>query len=174
MGGTRVGARPDLAAWSIPATIDARRKEGTEMFVSLKEQVHDEEVRSLLACRIWDDEQLDETIAAYENEDFWELYGIAVDGEIVGLIGYEYVGEGTLVIRDLVVKPDWRGLGYGRGLILETIALENPTELVVETDDEVAVDFFRHIGFTIFSRGMNELGTETFRCIYECNEEASV
>jgi Acetyltransferases len=138
------------------------------MFISLKDHVHDEEVRQLLAYRALDVEQLKQTIDAYENEDFLELYGIAVDGEITGLIGYEYQGEGTLLLRDLVVKPEWRGLGYGRGLILETIALEEPQKLVVETDDETAVEFFRNIGFTIYSRGLDAFGGETFQCIYEC------
>jgi len=137
------------------------------MFIELKSRVDEPGVRELLEFSGYPDEDwLRTAIAAYRTDAGLKLYGIEEDDELIGLIGYRGEEDGTLTIAHLAVSPEHRGLGYGRGLILEMIGQASPTAVVAETDEE-AVDFYRNIGFEIESLGEKYPGVERFKCTYD-------
>lgn len=45
------------------------------------------------------------------------FYAAEADGRIVGVIGYEYVGEGVALIRHAYVKPNYQRRGIGSQLL---------------------------------------------------------
>ncbi|MFC4600758.1 GNAT family N-acetyltransferase [Cohnella hongkongensis] len=136
------------------------------MLIALKDRLDDPAVRSIVECSVYPDpDKLDETIAAYRSEDGMEMYGLEAEGECIAIIGLRMSEERVLKIEHLAVSPDYRGLGYGRGILLETIDKKRPAVLIAETDDD-AVDFYRAIGFEIESLGEAYPGVERFNCVY--------
>lgn len=144
------------------------------MFMDVSKRLNDPAIVQLLASSLQEDaDRLEAAVLAYRNNPHLRLYGIESEGEVIGVIGYRHVeppDSGVIAIEHLAVRPDCRGGGYGRGLILELIARENPQSLVAETDEE-AVEFYRHIGFTIESLGEPDGIMEMFRCSYSTVEE---
>lgn len=137
------------------------------MLVDIKPQLNDSSIQELIGySTLQDPEQLSQVISTYESDTVYELYGMVSEEEIVGIVGCTQQEEGTVVIRHLAVKPECRGAGFGRGLILELIQKLEPTTLIAETDEE-AVEFYRSIGFIIESLGEKYPGVERFRCSYE-------
>jgi N-acetylglutamate synthase-like GNAT family acetyltransferase len=137
------------------------------VFIEIKGRIDQPEVMGLLyLCGMPDMDRVEKTVQDYKQNADWKLYGIEEDGLVLGLIGYRRTDADQIEIMHLSVRPDSRGYGYGRGLILEMLSLENPQRIYAETDED-AVEFFRNIGFTIRSLGMNDLGAERFQCIYD-------
>ncbi|WP_152402149.1 GNAT family N-acetyltransferase [Paenibacillus cellulositrophicus] len=140
------------------------------MLLNIKNYIRKPETMELISYAVFpDDRSIEQAIQQYEANDAWQLYGFE-DGELlVGLIGYEKMDD-TLLIRHISVIPENRGLGYGRGMILEVLTQEKPARVVAETDEE-AVDFYRSIGFEVHSLGELFPGVERFRCVYEAEED---
>jgi ribosomal protein S18 acetylase RimI-like enzyme len=137
------------------------------LLIPLKSRINELFIRELIEYSVFPDpDLLDQTIAAYAADEKLELYGYESDGEIVGIIGFQMDEAGTLSIDHLAVRPDSRGAGFGRGLILEAIELFKPSVVKAETDEE-AVDFYRWIGFEIESLGEQYPGIERFACSYK-------
>lgn len=141
------------------------------MLLNIKSYIRKPQVAELFSYAVFpDDRSVEEAVQAYESNDAWQLYGYE-DGELlVGMIGYEKSGN-DLVIRHISVIPENRGLGYGRGMILEAMTKEKPERVIAETDEE-AVDFYRNIGFIVHSLGEQYPGTERFRCVFEVEDES--
>jgi len=136
------------------------------LLIDVKGKLDQEEIVELLEYSVFPDpDAVAEAVKSYKEHSEFFLYGLEAEEEIVGIIGFELRGGGELIIRHLAVKPDARGLGFGRGLILETIALKQPAKIVVETEED-AVDFYRAIGFEIVSLGEKVPGVERFTCTY--------
>lgn len=144
------------------------------MFVNVKKRLSDNGIVALLACSVYEDpDRLEEAVLEYRNNFRLQLYGIESEGEVIGIVGYRYDDPpeaGILSIEHLAVRPDCRGGGYGRGLLLELIAKENPRMVYAEVDEE-GVEFYRNVGFTIESMGFSEQGIERFRCSYAVEED---
>lgn len=116
-------------------------------------------------------EELEQIVEEYRTNPSCRIYALAYEDEWIGIIGYEKQGNGVIEIRHIAVHPGMRGSGFGRGLILELIGVEeDASELYAVTTDEIAVDFFRNIGFTIESIGELYPGIERFRCRYLIDE----
>jgi ribosomal protein S18 acetylase RimI-like enzyme len=136
------------------------------LLIPLKPRIHELPIRELMEYSVFPDpDVLEQTIAAYESDKKLELYGYESEGEIIGIMGFQMNESGTLRIDHIAVRPDSRGAGFGRGLILEAIELFNPSVVRVEVDEET-VEFYRRIGFEIESLGEQVPGIERFACSY--------
>lgn len=140
------------------------------MLLDIKNYLRKPEVAEMISYAVFpDDQSIERAVEEYENNESLQLSGYE-DGEIlVGLIGYEVAGD-TLSIRHISVIPENRGLGYGRGMILELMTTRKPARVIAETDDE-SVDFYRSIGFEVHSLGEQYPGVERFRCVYEIEDD---
>lgn len=143
------------------------------MFVDLQEDLQHPEVLELLSLSVFPDPgELEQAVALYETQSNMRLYGLISEQEkLIGLIGYELADDHKVQIHHIAVRIDERGEGYGRGLILEVIAREQPRVIFALTDEEV-VDFYRNVGFTIESLGEIYPGVERFKCQFEPIYEA--
>lgn len=136
------------------------------MLINLKQRLKDDEVKTLLSYAIFPDpEFLEKTIKQYTSNDSLEIYGYEVDGTLLGIVGFSLNEEERLVIHHISVDPEYRGMGYGRGQILELLELKNPKIISAETDEE-SVDFYRNVGFTVTSLGEKYPGVDRFQCEY--------
>ncbi|MCQ4087131.1 GNAT family N-acetyltransferase [Saccharibacillus sp. JS10] len=141
------------------------------MLESVTKQVRNPKVANLLEYSVFPDpEQIEQALAFYEQNDQAELMGYIEQGEMIGVIGFRPSGDKELTITHLAVDPGSRGLGYGRGMLLDLMVQERPERVFVETDEE-AVDFYRSVGFSVMSLGISPSGLERFRCFYEADEE---
>lgn len=139
------------------------------MLVHIKSRLNEIGIQTLVGYSCFDLDKLDETIKLYQTDPELELHGYESEGEIIGIIGFRKNKDNELAITHLAVKPEFRGAGFGRGQILEVIALMNPAALIAETDEE-AVDFYRAIGFEIESLGEKFPSGERFKCTYVTEE----
>ncbi|MNP43377.1 hypothetical protein D3C76_1371930 [compost metagenome] len=117
-----------------------------------------------------DPNALEQTSSEYSEQAGLQLYGWEEEELLLGLVGFEETEDGSLDIRHIAVLPENRGKGYARGMILELLATRQPRYLVAETEDEIAADFYRSLGFMVYSLGENEAGIEMLRCVYEVEE----
>jgi len=135
------------------------------MLIDVKERIAEETIKELLEYAIYPDpEKLDNTLNEYQTDPHLELMAIEDDGEVLGIVGFRHADR-SLIIQHIAVNPECRGMGYGRGLILELIELKNPDKITVETDED-AVEFYRNIGFSISSLGEKYPGVERYQCEY--------
>ncbi|AZK47855.1 GNAT family N-acetyltransferase [Paenibacillus lentus] len=140
------------------------------MLIDVKSQVGNEEIRELLEYAVHgDDEELARTVQHYATETDCKLYAYQEEGQYIGIIGYRNVDGKSMELQHLAVHPEDRGMGYGRGILLDALVQENPDLLIVETDEESA-DFFRSIGFQVTGFTKFPGGPEYFRCVYETDE----
>lgn len=136
------------------------------VLVDIKNRIDEAEVKELISYSVFPEpEVLEQVIEDYRTDDQLKLYGLMMEDILIGMIGYEFKADRVLEIKHISVRPECRGEGYGRGLILEVIPLESPIEIVAETDDDAA-DFYRNIGFTIESLGELYPNVERYKCIY--------
>ncbi len=137
------------------------------MFSNIMSKIEEPEIKELLnLCIFPDPDNLKRVIETYKTSSKLHLYGLVSENEVVGLIGYRHTDKEAIEITHLSVRPDCRGAGFGRGLILELLSKENPKEIIAETDDET-LDFYRHIGFEIRSLGEKYPGVERYICSYK-------
>lgn len=135
------------------------------MLVDIKARIEDTSITELMALTVFPDpELLEKTLNEYKSNDDLELLAFEEDGKIIGIIGIENIGK-TIAVNHLAVHPMYRGMGFGRGLILELIILKKPNEIIAETDEE-DTQFFRSIGFSVHSLGEDFPGNERFKCVY--------
>jgi GNAT superfamily N-acetyltransferase len=140
------------------------------MFVDIRSRLQEAQFLDLLSYSIFPDEdKLITTVNEYQSNRNFEIYGYMEEQEVIAAIGIENM-ESSVYIRHLSVHPDYRGLGYGRGLLMELIEWKKPEQLIADTDEE-AVDFYRSVGFSISSLGELFPGAEQFRCVYNINED---
>jgi len=137
----------------------------------IKSNVDDDAIRELIGYSVFPDpDALERAIEGYKSDPTLQLFGYESEDEIVGVIGLSMDDESKkLAIHHLAVKPECRGAGFGRGMILEAIAPLRPNVVVAETDEE-AVQFYRWIGFEIESLGESYPGVERFRCTYDTQD----
>jgi ribosomal protein S18 acetylase RimI-like enzyme len=141
------------------------------MLVNVKSYIHKQEVGELLSYAVFpDDKSLKVALQHYRETDSLQLYGYEDEKLLVGLIGYEMNQERILTVHHLAVLPENRLKGYGRGIFLELIQARNPSRIIAETDEE-AVDFYRNIGFVVYSLGEVYPGVERFQCVFEVEDE---
>lgn len=141
------------------------------MFTDLKTRIDSPDVEELLSYAVISDPgELERVHAEYKEEAALQLYGWEDEGLLVGLIGFEMTEDGSIDIRHIAVLPENRGKGYARGMILELLAERQPRYVVAETEDESAANFYRSLGFMVYSLGENPSGIEQLRCVYEVEE----
>lgn len=141
------------------------------MLQSVTEQVRDPRVAALLELAVFPDpEQVERALSFYENNGEAELLAYIEQGEMLGIVGFEPSGDKEITVTHIAVDPGSRGLGYGRGMLLELMVRERPERVIAETDEE-AVDFYRSVGFSVLGLGISPSGLERFRCMYETDEE---
>ncbi|WP_438350078.1 GNAT family N-acetyltransferase [Paenibacillus sp. FA6] len=141
------------------------------MLLNIKSYIHKQEVAELLSYAVFPDEKsLKAAIQKYEETESLQLYGFEDEKLLVGLIGYVMDDKKILTVHHLAILPENRLKGYGRGIFLELIQAQNPSQIITETDEE-AVDFYRNIGFVVYSLGEIHPGVERFRCVYEVEDE---
>ncbi|SEC27032.1 Ribosomal protein S18 acetylase RimI [Paenibacillus sp. GP183] len=141
------------------------------VLILIKSRIHEHQIQELLAYSVFPDpDHLEQTIQDYITNEKLELFGYESDDVIVGILGFQQEDRDELTIQHIAVRPDSRGAGFGRGLILEAIAMFKPERVLVETDEE-AVNFYRSIGFEINSLGEKYPGVERFVCSYYTDSE---
>ncbi|TBL79579.1 GNAT family N-acetyltransferase [Paenibacillus thalictri] len=142
------------------------------MLVDVKNRLDEEAIQDLISYSIFPDpDRLEQTVATYREDAALKLYGCESEGEIIGIIGWNTDDNNVITIRHIAVRPDCRGAGFGRGLILEALELATPAAIIAETDEE-AVDFYRSIGFQVESVGEKYPGVERFKCVYMTDEDS--
>jgi len=142
----------------------------TALLINVKDRVREQEIVDILeTCVFPDPERLERVVLDYAEQPDMELYGYESEDEVVGVVGFRRIEGDEVRILHLGVKPECRGAGFGRGLILELIEMTNPRTVLAETDEE-AVEFYRRIGFEIESLGERYPGVERFRCTYRTAE----
>ncbi|NQX65077.1 GNAT family N-acetyltransferase [Paenibacillus alba] len=137
------------------------------MLVDVKSRIQEDGIQELLSYSVFPDpDRLEQTIQQYKEDlNLW-LYGYESEGILVGIIGFRINDDQEMTITHLAVEPESRGVGFGRGIILEIIEDMHPLRIVAETDEET-VQFYRNIGFVIRSLGEKYPGVERFMCTYE-------
>ncbi|OPH60742.1 GNAT family acetyltransferase [Paenibacillus ferrarius] len=137
------------------------------MLIDVKSRIQEDGIQELLSYSVFPDpDRLEQTIQQYKEDlNLW-LYGYESEGILVGIIGFRINDEQEMTITHLAVEPESRGVGFGRGIILEIIEDMHPLRIVAETDEE-AVQFYRNIGFVIRSLGEKYPEVERFMCTYE-------
>ncbi|GAB6926050.1 GNAT family N-acetyltransferase [Paenibacillus sp. JCM 10914] len=143
------------------------------MIRDISRQTEQPEVKELLGYAVFADDEVALAAAAsiYESGAA-RLYGYEEDGILVGAIGVEeHAEDREIVIKHIAVVPENRGKGYGRGLVLDMLLeLPHQPERVIAETDEEAVQFYRNIGFEVYSLGELYPGVERFRCVYEVEQ----
>ncbi|MED4955706.1 GNAT family N-acetyltransferase [Paenibacillus macerans] len=140
------------------------------MFKPINSRVDEPQIRELLEYAVvLEPAALEEALALYRS-GAGQLYGYEDEGEVVGVIGFRVNDSRVLEIIHLVVRPESRMQGYGRGLVLLALSHANPESIASVTDEEGA-QFFRSIGFQITGLGGGPYGEERFRCVYNVDEE---
>lgn len=140
------------------------------MLHDIKSRLHEDEIRQLIELSVFPDpEHVSRTIEQYRTLSDLRIMGYESEGQIVGIAGYSIDSGNRMTLRHIAVRPEVRGAGFGRGMILELLAQFSPVSIEAETDED-AVDFYRSIGFRIESIGEKVPGTERFLCTYDAVE----
>ncbi|MNB65932.1 hypothetical protein D3C81_342360 [compost metagenome] len=141
------------------------------MLTDLKSRFDTAEIAELMSYAVaGDPSALEHAALEYQQNSGLELFGWEDDGLVVGLVGFEETEDGSLELRHIAVLPENRGKGYARGMILELMTQRNPRYVVAETTDESTADFYRALGFMVYSLGDGPNGAEVLRCVYEVEE----
>lgn len=140
------------------------------MLIDVKPRIASEEVRELLEYAVHgDEEELSQAVKQYAADSDFKLLAYEEEEQYIGIIGYRSGDNGVLELLHLAVHPEDRGMGYGRGIILDAMVLERPAVVLAVTDEDSA-DFFRSIGFQVTGFTKYPGGPEYFRCTYETEE----
>jgi N-acetylglutamate synthase-like GNAT family acetyltransferase len=136
-----------------------------DMLIDIKDRIDEIAIKELIAYSVFPDpDSLEKTVNEYKTNDNLELFGLEENHEVIGVVGIKQDNK-TIEIRHIVVHPQFRGIGYGRGQLLELIEMKRPEEIFAETDG-IAVEFYRNVGFSINSLGEKYPGVERFKCVY--------
>jgi N-acetylglutamate synthase-like GNAT family acetyltransferase len=139
------------------------------MLIDVSAKVQEASIKELLEYAVFaDPDALQEVMGLYAKTDHI-LYALEDQEEYVAIIGVIPAKEGIMEMKHLVVRPDERLKGYGRGIIVELLLQEKPAVLEAITDD-TTVDFFRNLGFQIIDF-VDESGREYYKCIYDAENE---
>jgi len=137
------------------------------LLINLKQKIDEEPLQDLLGYAVFPDhDRLQQVIHDYKTNPKLELFGCKLEQHVIGVIGFTLLKESIIEIKHIAVDPEFRGCGYGRGMILELLEMKSPSIIQAETDED-AVDFYRNVGFAITSLGEQFPGVERFSCIYE-------
>lgn len=141
------------------------------MLIDITSHEANEAILELLEYAAYDDDrELEEVLEQYRIQEDLRLYAYRIEDRWIGIIGGQLVDD-KLILKHLAVHPEERGLGYGRGMILEILVACHPSEIVAETD-EVGADFFRNVGFQVHGFTKYVGGPEYFRCVYDARPQA--
>lgn len=147
-------------------SLSRQTTECENLFKDINNLIEETEIKDLIGhCIFPDPDKLDKVIAQYKSKSDLRLYGIVVENQVVGIVGYKQLSSDIIEIQHISVNPQYRGGGYGRGLIFELLNTEKPAKITAETDGD-AVDFYRRIGFEINSLGEKYPGVERYLCSY--------
>lgn len=136
------------------------------MLIDVKDKLDQRNIYELLEMSVFPDpDRIIAVVNEYKQNSSLHIKGYEDNEEIIGVIGYEIDEAGRLTIRHLAIHPDERGKGFGRGMVLRLLDEANPASIEAETHEE-GVNFYRSIGFTVYSLGEKYPGTERFRCVY--------
>ncbi|CAI6029592.1 GNAT family N-acetyltransferase [Cohnella sp. JJ-181] len=136
------------------------------MLIDVRNRLDERQIYELLEMSVFPDpDRLLSVIAEYKDNSGLQIRGYEDHGETIGIIGFEAVDAGTIVIRHIAVHPDERGKGYGRGMVLHLLTEADPDRIEAETDED-GVNFYRSIGFTVHSLGEKYPGVERYLCVY--------
>ena len=118
------------------------------MFCDIKNLMDDPGVMGIMAEGVFDNspDGMDLVKADYGRHGSWQLYGWVVDGDVVGVCGFEEHLDWVEILHIAVVESA-RGLGVGRKMI-GALVKQYKKAIEAETDDD-AVDFYRKCGFEV-------------------------
>ncbi|WP_195576514.1 GNAT family N-acetyltransferase [Paenibacillus sp. 1001270B_150601_E10] len=135
-------------------------------WVDLKSYYKPQEVIELLSHCMWpDEEKIVAELENYRKDPNRDMMGYVWNHQLIGLVGIVPVHDKELILRHMAIKPQYRGQGIGKQMIMECRS-QYAMPLVAETDKE-AVDFYRRVGFQIESLGEKYPGIERFHCTLE-------
>lgn len=93
------------------------------------------------------------------NAQTGEILVLKVDGETAGMVSLLYsistvLGGKVAILEDMVVEKSYRSKGLGKELLLEAIRLAKCRNclritLLTDFDNEVAVGFYKSVGFNV-------------------------
>ena len=106
--------------------------------------------------------RITETLHHYRSEDAWHLFGDERERLLLGCVGFTVDGQAG-ELRHIAVRPEHRGTGIGKAMLVTAVDRFDLSELTAETDQE-AVGFYRKCGFRVESLGERYPGTERYRC----------
>lgn len=134
------------------------------MLKLLNEKVREPEIVELLSYREETvPEALEQRLIDYTQQETLNLYGFYEDEMLKGIIGARSQPNDTYEITDIAVVPEERHKGIGQGLLYMFTQQTNAQRLITKVDED-AVDFYRAIGFEIYSLGISDIGIEQFQC----------
>ena len=141
------------------------------VLLNVKSRLHEGEIQELLSYSVFpDDIRLQSALSKYEKDENTWLFAYESEDILVGIIGFELNEKQEMTLNHLAVEPESRGVGFGRGMLLEIIEDMQPTRITAETHED-AVQFYRNVGFVIRSLGEKYPGVERFQCTYEVEED---
>lgn len=79
--------------------------------------------------------------------DAVQLFGVKEDGKLLG-----FLGTHDTDIEMLFIRPDARGKGVGKALLLHAVEKLNCTKVDVNEQNQQAADFYIYMGFEIAGR----------------------
>lgn len=90
----------------------------------------------------------------YLSENTGEIY---VDTDNNKMIGYIFVGKNKDkgFISTLEVAKSYRGLGFGKRLLLDAVKKYDAIDLVVYKDNKIALNLYKKCGFVIIGEAEN-------------------
>lgn len=125
------------------------------------------QVKELLACSMWpDEEKIVQELNTYLEDESRILLGEFIDHTLVGLMGIIQISHEKVILKHIAVKEEYRNKGIGKKMIQAYIKTQKVNIVEAETDVE-AVDFYRRIGFQVTSLGEKYKGVERFKCQYK-------
>ena len=108
----------------------------------------------------------------YQEHPDQPIFGVKLNGELVGFIGLRLQPPDAAIIRHIVVRRDHRGKGIGRQMILQVCNTYLLSVIFAETDHD-AVEFYRKVGFAVESLEEKYPGTQRFTCKLERSVQQS-
>lgn len=77
-----------------------------------------------------------------------------------------FMGTSSDKIEMLFIHPAMRGKGYGKTLLLHAIEVLGLSKVDVNEDNKQAVDFYKHMGFTVVDRSATDSQGKQYPILY--------